>query len=250
MSLSRHLAGLGARFDRLALRPPEAPPGEAALAQRHAAPWAAAQAWCWSGAGPGHAPLLQPGARPAVQQRLAIAALRGPDEAITTAFAQALARQLDGSTRLEALPDRRAGQRWRLQVKLDDARWWRPRQPGDPWDAGWAVDTPPALRHWKAGFAPRRATLVLADRAATDALRLVLAALVQRQDDLRHAVRWLWVGGDSDIAPQHGLPVQRFSLAPTPEAPAAPSPPGGAASGPAEPVPRRPLGSTGAMRHD
>jgi len=253
MSLSSHLAGLRARFDRLALRPPEAPDAEATLAGRHPAAWQALQAWCWQGAGPGHCPALRPGGWPAAGQRLAVGALRAGDDTAALAFAQALARQLDGSLALEAAIARggpRAGLALRLAAKRHDAMWWRPRQPADPWDAGWAVDTPPALRHWKAGFAPRRATLVLADRAAADALRLVLAALVQRQDDLRHPVRWLWVGGDSDIAPQHGLPVQRFSLAPTPEAPAALPPQGGAASGPAAPVPRRPLGSTGATGHE
>ena len=170
------------------------------------------QAWCWQGAGPGHSAPWQPGARPKVVQRLAVAALRGPDAAATTAWANAFARQIDGSTRLDALPGAPARLALRLGVKAVDAMWWRARQPDDPWDAGWAINTPPALRHWKARFMPRRATLVLADRAEAAALQPCLAALVLRSDDLRHPVRWLWVGGADDIAPLLGLAVARFRL--------------------------------------
>ena len=286
MSLSRHLAGLRARFDGLALRPPAAP-APVALASVATAPVATAwhgppaglvaysadsaynadrattataahpfgrvetagasetaetagsagtagtaatagtagtagtanlasgsalQAWCWQGAGPGHSAPWQPGARPKVAQRLAVAALRGPDAAATTAWANAFARQIDGSTRLNALPGAPARLALRLGVKAVDAMWWRARQPDDPWDAGWAINTPPALRHWKARFMPRRATLVLADRAEAAALQPCLAALVLRSDDLRHPVRWLWVGGADDIAPVLGLVVARFAL--------------------------------------
>ena len=250
MSLSRHLAGLRARFDGLALRPPAAAEAVADSAVRHAfqpgrkaasaeaggiagisdiagiangagsgetlltSPTASAslQAWCWQGAGPGNSALWQPGARPRVAQRLAVAALRGPDAVATTAWANALARQIDGSARLDALPGTAARLALRLGVKAHDAMWWRARQADDPWDAGWAINTPPALRHWKARFMPRRATLVLADRTEAAALQACLAALVLRSDDLRHPVRWLWVGGGDDIAPLLGLAVARFRL--------------------------------------
>ena len=246
MTLSAHLAGLQARFDRLALRPPATPPDEAALARQHATTLAALHAWCWQGAGPGNSPWLHPGGRPAVGQRLAVGALRATDGALAsggtaataaaiataaatataavtatatavvtataTATANTWARQIDGSARLDALPSRAAGLRFRLQTKQHDAMWWRPRQPDDPWDAGWAVNTPPALRQIKNQFMPRRATLILADRAEAEPLRLCLAALVARSDDFRHPVRWVWVGGDSDIAPAHGLAVARFAL--------------------------------------
>jgi hypothetical protein len=212
MSLTRHLGSLSARFDRLALRPPAARPDEAALAARW--PDVAAQllAWCHQGAGPGNAAPWAPGARPRVLQRLALATLHGPDATITIAWADAQARRLDASTTLEALPGRAAGIALRLRVKANDAMWWRTRQPGDPWDAGWAVDTPPALRHLKAGFAPRRATLMLADSEAAAALRPVLAALWQRQDGLHHPVRWLWVGGPGELPAQLGLAMARFDL--------------------------------------
>lgn len=145
-------------------------------------------------------------------QRLAVAALRGPDAAATIAWANAFARQIDGSARLDALPGTPARLALRLGVKAHDAMWWRARQSDDPWDAGWAINTPPALRHWKARFMPRRATLILADRAETTALQPCLAALMLRSDDLRHPVRWLWVGGEDDIAPVLGLAVARFAL--------------------------------------
>lgn len=207
------LAGLRARFDRLALRAPAAVGDGAALAQRHAATLAALQAWAWAGAGPGNSRWLRPGAQPAVDLRLALGTLHAADHAQAQAVANTWARQLDGSTRLEALPGRAAGLVYRLRVKQQDTMWWRPRQPGDPWDAGWAVNTPPALRHIKAGFMPRRATLILADSSEFEPLRLCLAALVARSDDFRHPVRWLWVGGDAaTIAAAHGLPMARFTL--------------------------------------
>ena len=235
MSLSRHVAGLRARFDRLALRPPAAAAASAAASASASAARPAAQAarsadiletiqpsgptlasqlqaWCWQGAGPGNSAWWQPGAQPKVAQRLAVAALRGPDAVATTAWANAFARQIDGSARLDALPGTAARLALRLGVKAHDAMWWRARQAGDPWDAGWAINTPPALRHWKARFMPRRATLILADRAEAAALQACLAALVLRSDDLRHPVRWLWVGGADDIAPVLGLVVARFAL--------------------------------------
>ena len=210
MSITGHLLSLRQRFDRLALRPPAASPDEAALCARQAATCAALQAWVWAGAGPGDADWWRPGARPRVRQRLALGALRGADDAQALALANAFAHQLDGSQRLVALGGAVAGLGFRLQVIGHDAMWWRKRQAGDPWDAGWAVNTPPALRHIKSGFRPRRATLILADRSEVQPLRLCLAALVARSDDFRHPVRWLWVGGDDDMAEQHGLAMARF----------------------------------------
>ena len=222
MSLSRHLAGLRSRFDQMALRPPAPPaagwptppatPSARTTPAAQPAVSAAVQAWCWQGAGPGNSAPWQPGARPKVSQRLAVAALRGPDAAATTAWANAFARQSDGSTRLDALSSAVARLALRLGAKAHDAMWWRARQSDDPWDAGWAINTPPALRHWRAGFMPRRATLILADRTEATALEPCLAALVLRSDDLRHPVRWLWVGGEDDLAPVLGLAVVRFKL--------------------------------------
>lgn len=213
MSLRQHLTSLGARFDGLALQAPAAGAAETALQRQAAAPWTALQAWCWLGAGPGNSIWWQPGARPAVGTRLAVAALQGPDAAATTAWAEAFACQLDGSTRLAAKPGRAAGLALRLGVKARDAMWWRARQPCDPWDAGWALHSPPALRHWRDHFVPRRATLILADGHQAHTLQGCLATLLMRCDEWRHPVRWLWVGGDGDMAPIAGLPMARFGLA-------------------------------------
>lgn len=211
MSLDQHWQGLKARFDRLALRPPADAP--AALLARHAATHARLMAWCHLGAGPGNSRVMSLGGRPQVDLRLAVGALRGSDdEAHTDAFANALAQDIDGSHRLAALPGRLAGLKWRLQIKANDARWWRERQPSDPWDAGWAVNTPPSMRQWKTRFMPRRATLILGDWREERDLRVVLASLVQRADDFRHPVRWLWVGGPQDLAAQPGVATQRFTL--------------------------------------
>jgi hypothetical protein len=111
------------------------------------------------------------------------------------------------------LPGRAAGLAFRLGVKLHDAMWWRPRQPDDPWDAGWVIDTPPALDRLATGFLPRRATLVLADAQAAGRLRPALAAMAQRQAEFRHPVRWLWVGGEAGLPASDDLPMTRFDLA-------------------------------------
>ncbi len=214
MSIDRYLAGLRARYDTLALRPPASAADETTRLQGQAAVARALIDWCQAGAGPGDCSAWQPGARPAVDLRLSAAALRGPAgfDAATTAWANALGRQLDGGTRLDALPSG-DGRRWRLQIKLTEAAWWRARQPADPWDVGWAIDTLPALRQMLGVWMPRRATLVLADAAQFDMLAPSLGRLWQRQDDFRHPVRWLWVGGAADVPARHGLPLRRFALA-------------------------------------
>jgi hypothetical protein len=215
MSLALYAQGLRARFDLAALRPPAAAVDEAGQQARDPAAWAALQAWCRAGAGPGGSAWSQPGGRPAVTRRLAVAVLQTPGDgacgASTLAFANALARGLDGSLRLAALSGPGAGLRLRLGVKARDAMWWRARRPDDPWDAGWALDTPAAQQQWHAGFAPRRATLILADGRAAASLQPVLAALAARSAEFRHPVRWLWVGGvDAPSAP--GLALARVVL--------------------------------------
>ena len=230
MSLAAHLQGLGQRFDGAALRPPadaDAGPDAvaAAITAHHAEPTvpaldasatrAALHAWCWRGAGPGSAPLWQPGARPRVAEWLRVATLRGAagsSPTATIAWADHFARQLDGGSRLAALPGRAAGLAFRLGVKLHDAAWWRPRQPDDPWDAGWAIDTTPALQHLACAFQPRRATLILADARRFEPVSAGLAGLVQRQAGLRHPVRWLWVGDETDLPAPAGLTLARFTL--------------------------------------
>ena len=102
---------------------------------------------------------------------------------------------------------------FRLGVKLHDAMGWRPRQPTDPWDAGWVVTTPAALHRLQTVWTPRRATLLLADAGAQDNLRPRLKVLARRSAGFRHPVRWLWVGGEIGGPAQDGLAVQRFNLA-------------------------------------
>lgn len=204
MSVVDYLAGLRAGFDSLALRPPAPADSEQARLRTQAQATQALTAWC-----------LQ-GTRPRLRQRLLVGALRGAtgaDIQAPMAWADAFARQIDGGIRLDAMPTRAQGLAWRLRTKLNDARVWRARQPDDPWDAGWARSNPAALRRLQAGWMPRRATLVLADAADHQALRLALTALWQRHARFRHPVRWLWVGAAADLPGVPGPLVARFSLA-------------------------------------
>ena len=245
-----HWQSLHQRFDTLALRPPAVSADDAALARCNPATRAALLAWCGQGAGPGGTAFWQPSALPRVDQRLAIGALRVAANASTVALpapanAEALpvpvnaaalrglqatrtglslaaitpsawidhvARQLDGSLHLAALPGRATQLAMRLGVKWHDAVWWRQRQIDDPWDAGWALSTPAALHRWQTAFWPRRATLVLADGQAAALLGPYLAALSQRQAGFRHPVRWLWVGGVVDSTAKAGLATATFQL--------------------------------------
>jgi hypothetical protein len=215
VSLALYLQGLRARFDALALRAPVPRPDEAARLAGQAATAKRLLAWCHHDAGPAQAALAPPGARPAADQRLAVGALRcagiGDPHALI-AWADAFARRIDGGTQLDALPGRAAGLAFRLRVKCHDAMAWRARQPTDPWDAGWVINTPAALARLRTGWTPRRATLLLADVHDADALHAGLAALRQRQGGFRHPVRWLWVGGEVDLPAPPGLAVQRFRL--------------------------------------
>ena len=192
MGLSR----LGAGFDTRVLRPPAVAANESARLQDQPASAAALLAWC-QGGGPG----------------LAVAVLQGSGPAPNlAAWADALARHLDGGTRLDAL-GRSAGLAWRLRIKLGEAWPGRVRQPGDPWDAGWALASGGALAHWQSGWQPRRPTLVLAEAGQADALAPALAALAQRLAGSALALRWLWVGGGLDWAPRQQHQVARFRLA-------------------------------------
>lgn len=203
MSLVDALAGLQAGFDSLALRPPAPAASERAHLRAQPQATQAITAWC-----------LQ-GTMPRLRQRLLVGALRGAAGAEAVAletWADAFARQMDGGTRLDAMPTAIQGLAWRLHTKFNDARIWRTRQSEDPWDAGWALSTPAAMRRLQADWIPRRATLVLADAADHEALRLALTALWQRHGAFRHPVRWLWVGGGADLPAAPGQVVAQFSL--------------------------------------
>jgi hypothetical protein len=204
VSLVDYLAGLRAGFDSLALRPPAQSDSAQARLRGQAQAAQALTAWC-----------LQ-GTLPRLRQRMLVGALRGAtgaDAQSLVDWADAFARQIDGGLRLDAMSTRVQGLAWRLQTKLNDARVWRVRRPDDPWDAGWALSTPAALRRLQTGWMPRRATLVLADAADHEALRLALTALWQRHPGFRHPVRWLWVGAGADLPAVPGQLVARFSLA-------------------------------------
>jgi hypothetical protein len=132
---------LFSRFDTATLRPdPPAP-----LRWQGPCPpgvWHALRQWCAQ---------AQPGT-------LGQALLQGGAPGQAAAVAEAFCRELDGDVRLRALP-RWAGLAWRLQLKLQEAAWWRAPQAHDPWDCGYPHPGPaqPSL----AGLRVRRATLVV-----------------------------------------------------------------------------------------
>lgn len=217
MSATQALANLRARFDTVALQAPAAAPRatEQALRQRDPATWAQLLDWC-------HTPDARSTQAPwhgRASNDFAVAQLLAADDANVSdhlrPWAQALARHIDGSVALEALPGRLPGLAWRARIKLNDAMWWRPRQASDPWDAGWASTSPPAERQLQNRFLPRRATLILAQAADSDGLRLALASLAQRGAELQHTLRWLWVGALPEAARPHGAhlqPARQFHL--------------------------------------
>ena len=203
-TLTDYLAAVQAGFDVDALRPPAAGAGEVALLKAQPQAVRALTVWCLTGA------------VPHTRDRLTVATLRGTlgtDPVTLMGWTDAFARQIDGGIRLDALPGRTAGLAWRLRTKLQDAQPWRTRQPDDPWDAGWAHSTPAALRRLQFDWMPRRATLVLADVADHEALRLALGALWQRRARFQHPVRWLWVGHGGEVPAAPGQPLARFQLA-------------------------------------
>lgn len=199
MSLHDYLWQWGARFDRLALQAPAT--SEPVSKTLPAPPDLRRQmlAWCHAGDGPGNSPWWAPGALPEVQCRLAVAHLQAHDATLATTWADTLARQIDGSDRLDDCRGRPgAALALRLGVKLADVAWWRHRRMTDPWDAGWARPAGQGPHRLGTAFAPRRATLILAARTDADRLAPALSALAARSPGLRHPVRWLWVGASSN----------------------------------------------------
>lgn len=179
------VASLLARFDGAVMRvepaQPLAPIAEPVAAQR--ATRDRLQAWCMAGAGDGRSPFWTPGALPRVEQRFAVATLDAGWAPVVEAFS----RHLDGSDQLAAC-GKAAGVLLRLRVKRDDALWWRERQPTDPWDCGYLRHAPQAWQR----FAPRRATLLVAEAslpeaAVGDAVQLLQA----RSATFHHPVRLL-----------------------------------------------------------
>lgn len=183
-----------ARYDDEVLRPP--PTG--AFVSRWAGPkgdaqvdaWQRLHAWCYAGAGTGRSPFWRPWVTPDVTQRFAVAVLTGDKDVGKSALTEALSRELDGSLKLEACMNRFRALALRLRVKRDDCLWWRTRQNSDPWDSGYLVDGP-AARARLAVFAPRRATLIVADEVPSQSLILAIDVLNARRSEFRHPVRLL-----------------------------------------------------------
>lgn len=140
---------LSARFDLRALEPP-LPLAEPALqaAQAHAA-WPGLLAWC-------HQP-----ARWAVRTLPGDTGLAGE---AGTDLAHALCLVVDGSLQLRACRGAAARLALRLRTKINDVALGRPRQPADPWDAGWLRPGREGLQAL-AQFTPRRPTLLVAGPA-------------------------------------------------------------------------------------
>lgn len=199
------LAGLQAPYDTQALRPPQVAEDETARLQMHANTVRVLLQWCHHGA------------LPRTVAPLTVAALRGTvgtQQQALLAWGDAFGREIDGGIRLDAMGSRGAGLKWRLQAKLNDSRPWRDRHPDDPWDCGWASSAPPMLTALRHHWMPRRPTLVLADATDHVALRLALAALWQRRGQMRHPVRWIWVGGGTELPAAPGQSVTAFTVGP------------------------------------
>ncbi len=213
------------RYDAQALRPPDAPadrPMTQAVQDASAfEPWQPILDWCLEGASRGPAP----GGPPRPARPFAIALLHAADRAALSAFANALCLHLDGSVTLAERPGAAARLAYRLQVKLQEACWWRARQRDDPWDCGWAAQTTASAARLHS-FEPRRSTLVVMfdapdakesgaqapDRSGIEP-GASLAQLAARRGGWRHAVRVL-VLSDAPTGPAG--PLERLRELPLP----------------------------------
>jgi hypothetical protein len=160
-----------ARFDADALRPP--PAASVQTDPRDRAVHAALAAWCREG----------------LDVPFAVGVVVHADAARATRLAAALARDLDGSDRLDALSPL-AGRVWRVRIKLAEALPSRVARPDDVWDAGYLIDTP-AGSAALARFAPRRPTLVIADGADDIRCAEALETLQERSARFGRPVRFL-----------------------------------------------------------
>lgn len=183
---------LVARYDGVALRvaPPAGPEPAWSEADQPAqrGAWTGLERWCADAAAP-------PGAAP----RLGVAVLTGGSRAQQSALAQAFGRHVDGTVRLESM-GRLRGLAWRLQIKLDECRWWRALPPGSPWDAGYLPLSAAELAPL-AAFRPRRATLIVAEGLNPALLAQALAALEANAAGFAHPVRLLVLADQPDGLP-------------------------------------------------
>lgn len=180
-SLAARAGLLLARFDGAVMRVESTRPiAEGSGARRALAPatWAALQAWCFT------------------DERFALAMLAQGPAAERAGLVEAFSRRLDGSDQLAAAGGALAGLLLRLRVKGQDAMWWRQRQPSDPWDAGYLIGEPQALR----AFRPRRATLMVAEEEGVDgaALSEAVQTLAANSAGFHQPVRLLVLGRSID----------------------------------------------------
>jgi hypothetical protein len=180
------LSTLMARYDAQLLHPP-APPEPSAVPAELPPLERAVQhqllAWCRQGAGDGRSTIPLP---------LGIALLTGVPDPGACALVEAAALQLDGSHALVAAGGRWRQRLFRLRVKWDECRRWRPRAADAPWDSGYLLDSADALARL-AHFQPRRPTLIVAQGLADATLRQVLQVLGSRQASWRQPLRLLVV---------------------------------------------------------
>jgi len=207
---------LMARYDASLLRPPATPdpaaPPHAATAPHGQQALNRLLAWCRHGTGDGRAPLLRPGARPAIPLPLSVALLGGVADGAASPLVEDLALQLDSTYQLLAAGGRWPQRLFRLRVKARECRWWRPRAADAPWDCGYLIDSPTAcarLPQWQ----PRRPTLLIAQGLADEPLRLVLRTLAARQAAFLRPVRLLVVSPVLRPALAHGLAAAEAPVA-------------------------------------
>ena len=197
----RHLL---ARYDDATLRPPESAARPANLDAADQATLAALRRWCLANS----------------ERRLAAAVLNGGDHRSASHLAEHLALERDGSWQLAACNGAAARLRLRALTKLHDALAalaWRARQDHDPWDSGHLRSSAAGLQAL-ARFQPRRATLIVADGTAPEALRACWAVLRARQQAYAHPVRLLVVGAANAFAPDAMAAVFTLPSRPQPSA--------------------------------
>ena len=165
------LRTLSARYDLQALEPP-LPLAEPALQAAQArADWPALLAWCHQTA------------------QWAVHTLPGDTGPADAGLAHALCLVVDGSLQLRACRGTAARLALRLRTKFHDMAVWRPRQPTDPWDAGWLRPGSGGLQALRQ-FTPRRPTLLVAGPALgmahqQEAQAVLLARLAQAPHPMR-----------------------------------------------------------------
>ena len=199
---------LSARFDRRVLVVPE--PGEAPqnlASTPSSASVTSTERWCTHGLGHGACPWWAPWRLPQVDLPLAVATLPpSPGNQVPT-WVQGLADRLDGSVVLAGLHTTRHRLWYRLWVKWCDIRWWRQRQPTDPWDCG-HLHPEATLPDLKA-FRPRRATLVVVHGLPPQALLDLVRTFQTESPTYRQPVRLLLTGEQAHATlAQAGVPHQ------------------------------------------